>query len=161
MRLKFFCLILGLVFHPLGFAHSVQHKKTVSSHASHQQEAWGIAGNLNEIDQTIQLVMSDDMAFSPNKIFVKLGETVRFKIKNNGKIMHEMVIGTKPVLDQHAELMMKYPNMEHDEPYMTHLSPSKSGEIVWKFNRAGTFYFACLIPGHYQAGMVGQIEVKL
>lgn len=74
--------------------------------------------------------------------------------------MHEMVIGTKPVLDKHAELMLKNPNMEHDEPYMAHVAPGKTGEIIWKFNRSGNFEFACLMAGHYQAGMIGKIEVK-
>ena len=67
---------------------------------------------------------------------------------------------TKQVLDEHAALMQKFPNMEHDEPYMAHVPPGKTGEIVWTFNRAGEFDFACLIAGHYQAGMVGKIVVK-
>ena len=55
--------------------------------------------------------------------------------------------------------MVKFPNMEHDEPYMAHVKPGESGEIVWTFNRPGDFDFACLIAGHYQAGMVGKIKV--
>jgi uncharacterized cupredoxin-like copper-binding protein len=125
-----------------------------------QQEDWGIAGNSKEVTRTIAISMSDDMKFKPEMIDVKLGETIKFIIKNNGKLMHEMVIGTKPVLDKHAEMMVKHPSMEHDEPYMAHVSPGKSAEIIWKFNRPGKFDFACLIAGHYQAGMVGKIEVK-
>ncbi len=56
--------------------------------------------------------------------------------------------------------MLKFPNMEHDEPYMAHVPPGKTGQIVWTFNRAGDFDFACLIAGHYQAGMVGKIIVS-
>jgi uncharacterized cupredoxin-like copper-binding protein len=70
-----------------------------------------------------------------------------------------MVIGTKKTLDEHAALMLKNPGMEHEESYMAHVAPGKRGEIVWTFNRAGEFMFACLIPGHYQAGMVGKIKV--
>jgi uncharacterized cupredoxin-like copper-binding protein len=55
--------------------------------------------------------------------------------------------------------MIKFPTMEHDEPYMAHVAPGKTGEIIWTFNRAGQFEFACLIAGHYQAGMVGKIMV--
>lgn len=80
-------------------------------------------------------------------------------VHNSGQVMHEMVIGTKKELDEHAALMAKFPEMEHDEPYMTHVAPGKSGEIVWTFNRAGQFDFACLIAGHYQAGMTGKIIV--
>jgi uncharacterized cupredoxin-like copper-binding protein len=69
------------------------------------------------------------------------------------------VIGSKQALDEHAALMMKFPGMEHDEPYMAHVKPGRSGEIIWTFNQAGRFDFACLIAGHYQAGMVGTINV--
>jgi plastocyanin len=91
---------------------------------------------------------------------VKLGETIKFIIQNNGKILHEFVIGTKKELDEHAAMMVKFPNMEHDEPYMAHVAAGKKGEIIWQFNKAGDFDFACLIAGHYQAGMVGKIKVS-
>jgi uncharacterized cupredoxin-like copper-binding protein len=99
------------------------------------------------------------MRFVPEQITVKQGETVRLTVKNVGKVMHELVIGSKQELDMHAEMMKKHPNMEHDEPYMAHVSPGKKAEIIWNFNRAGQFDFACLLPGHYEAGMVGKINV--
>ena len=71
-----------------------------------------------------------------------------------------MVIGTMKELKEHAELMRKSPNMEHDEPYMAHVGPGKADEIVWQFTRAGEFYYACLIPGHLEAGMIARITVK-
>ncbi len=103
--------------------------------------------------------MSDSMRFTPDRIEVKQGETVRLLLKNEGKLLHEFVLGTKKELDEHAALMVKFPNMEHDEPYMAHVPPGKRGQIVWTFNRAGEFDFACLIAGHYQAGMVGKVKV--
>lgn len=124
-----------------------------------EQKAWGIAGDAKNVKRTIALSMSDDMKFTPNKIDVKRGETVRITLKNTGAQLHEMVIGTKKELDEHAALMVKFPTMEHDEPYMAHIAPGKTGEIIWTFNRAGEFDFACLIAGHYQAGMVGKIYV--
>ena len=136
-------------------AHAGKKKMTVR-----EQKAWGIAGNAKAAKRTIDVGMSDDMRFTPARIDVKHGETIRFVLKNNGKLMHEFVIGTKKELDEHAALMVKFPNMEHDEPYMAHVAPGKTGEIVWNFNRAGAFDFACLIAGHYQAGMIGKIEVS-
>ncbi|MDP3759715.1 MAG: cupredoxin family protein [Ramlibacter sp.] len=124
-----------------------------------EQKDWGIAGDAKAAKRTVELVMSDNMRFTPDKIEVKQGETVRFVVKNSGQMMHEIVIGTKKTLDEHAALMMKFPGMEHDEPYMSHVAPGKVGELVWTFNRAGDFDFACLIAGHYQAGMVGKIKV--
>ena len=71
-----------------------------------------------------------------------------------------MVIGTADELKKHAEQMRKFPEMEHEEAYMAHVKPGKSGEIVWQFTKAGEFQFACLIPGHFEAGMVGKVTVK-
>ena len=124
-----------------------------------EQKPWGIGGTAKAVTRTISVSMTDTMRFSPEKIDVKQGDTLKFVLKNDGKVMHEFVIGTKNDLDEHAALMMKFPNMEHDEPYMEHVAPGKTGTIVWTFNQAGTFDFACLIAGHYQAGMVGKINV--
>jgi uncharacterized cupredoxin-like copper-binding protein len=104
--------------------------------------------------------MNDQMRFVPDRINIREGETVLLVVKNDGKLMHEFVIGTKKELDEHAALMKKFPNMEHDEPYMVHVAPGRTGEIVWTFNRAGDFDFGCLIAGHYEAGMVGKIQVN-
>ena len=103
--------------------------------------------------------MGDDMRFRPGRIEVRQGETVRLRVRNGGRVMHELVIGTRQELEEHAALMKKFPNMEHDEPWMAHVGPGRSGEIVWTFNRAGEFAFACLIAGHYEAGMTGRIIV--
>ncbi|GAB3758819.1 cupredoxin family protein [Ramlibacter monticola] len=124
-----------------------------------EQKDWGIAGEARDARRTIELTMSDNMRFTPDHIEVRQGETVRLVARNAGKVMHELVLGTRKELDEHAAMMAKFPSMEHDEPYMAHVGPGKSRELVWTFNRAGEFDFACLIPGHYQAGMVGRVVV--
>ncbi len=124
-----------------------------------EQKAWGIAGDTQAVARTITLRMTDDMRFTPRHIEVREGETVRLRAENKGQVLHEIVIGTKPELDAHAEMMAKHPGMEHDEPYMAHVGAGKKGDIVWQFNRAGQFDFACLIAGLYQAGMTGTITV--
>ncbi len=103
--------------------------------------------------------MSDAMRFSPAEVRVKRGETIRFVVKNGGKVMHEMVIGNLAELKAHGEMMKKFPNMEHDEPYMAHVAPGKVQEITWTFTKAGEFHFGCLVPGHFDAGMIGRIVV--
>jgi len=125
-----------------------------------EQKPWGIAAEAKNARRVIEISMSDAMRFSPDLVEVKQGETVKFVIRNNGKMLHEFVLGTKQELDEHAALMLKFPNMEHDEPYMAHVPAGKAGEITWTFNRTGDFDFACLIAGHYQAGMVGRIKVS-
>jgi uncharacterized cupredoxin-like copper-binding protein len=141
------------------FAHGDAGHAKKAAAAKKEQKAWGIAGDAKAAKRVIEVRMLDTMRFSPDSIELKQGDTIRFALKNDGKMMHEMVIGTKKELDEHAALMLKFPDMEHDEPYMAHVAPGKRGEIVWNFNRAGEFLFACLIAGHYQAGMVGKIRV--
>ncbi len=112
------------------------------------------------ISQTIEIEMSDEMRFAPNVIRVKKGDVIKFINTNAGQLMHEFVLGTSDSLVEHAELMKKFPAMEHSEPYMTHVAPGKKGEIVWKFSKTGEFAFACLIPGHFDAGMKGTVIVE-
>jgi uncharacterized cupredoxin-like copper-binding protein len=140
-------------------SHGNEHHAKKAGPVKKEQMDWGIAGDAKAARRTIQIGMSDNMRFSPDSIEVRQGETIRFVVRNSGKLMHEFVIGTKAENDKHAQLMVKFPNMEHDEPYMAHVAPGKTGEIIWNFNRAGEFDFACLIAGHYQAGMVGKIKV--
>jgi uncharacterized cupredoxin-like copper-binding protein len=141
------------------WAHGEIEHRAKAAPVKKEQKDWGIAGDAKAARRTIALRMGDNMRFTPSMIKVKLGETVKFTIKNSGNMLHEFVIGTKKELDEHAALMLKFPNMEHDEPYMAHVPPGKTGSIVWTFNKAGEFDFACLIAGHYQAGMVGNITV--
>jgi uncharacterized cupredoxin-like copper-binding protein len=128
--------------------------------ARKEQKPWDIAGDARAARRTIDIVMTDGMRFLPDRLEFRRGETVRLRIRNQGQMLHELVIGTQQQLDTHAALMLKFPTMEHDEPYMAHVAAGQTGEIVWRFNRAGDFNFACLIAGHYQAGMVGTIKVR-
>jgi uncharacterized cupredoxin-like copper-binding protein len=125
-----------------------------------EQKEWGIAGDAKAVTRTIEVRMLDSMRFVPNRVDVRQGDTIRFVHRNDGKVMHEFVIGTKKENEEHAALMLKFPNMEHDEPYMAHVGPGKTAEIIWTFNRSGEFEFACLIPGHYAAGMAGTVAVR-
>tara|TARA_R110002049_G_scaffold251050_1_gene425447 strand:- start:282 stop:794 length:513 start_codon:yes stop_codon:yes gene_type:complete len=127
--------------------------------ADAEQMPWGIAGASSAVGQTIEVAAHDRMRFVPESITVKQGETVRFVINNDAELMHEFVLGTSDSNETHAALMLKFPGMEHDAPYMAHMQPGGKGEVVWTFNEPGTFEFACLIAGHYQAGMVGTIKV--
>ena len=120
----------------------------------------GQQGDPKKVTRTIRVGMSDKMRFDPESITVKKGETIRFIVANKGAVLHEMVLGTPQALKEHAELMKKHPGMEHDEPNMTHVKPGATGDIVWQFTKAGDFQFACLIPGHFEAGMVGKVSVK-
>jgi len=120
----------------------------------------GKPGVPSKVSRTIEVTMDDSMRYTPDKISVKAGETIRFFVKNAGKIQHEMVIGSMDELKEHAEMMRKMPGMQHAEPNMITLKPSQRGGIVWQFDKTGTVDFACLVPGHMEAGMVGKVMVE-
>lgn len=141
-------------------AHGEDHAAKSAEPSKKEQKDWGIAGEAKAARRTIEITMGDNMRFTPNRIEVRQGETVKLVVRNRGKLLHELVLGTRKELDEHAALMAKFPNMEHDEPYMAHVGAGKEGELVWTFNRPGVFDFACLIPGHYEAGMVGKVIVS-
>ncbi len=126
------------------------------SHAA----APGQPGDPKKVLRTINVEMSDTMRFNPSSIKVKRGETIKFVVKNIGKIKHEMVLGSTKELKEHAEMMRKMPGMEHDDANKAAVEPGKTGEFVWQFTKAGTFDFACLQPGHFEAGMVGKVIVE-
>ena len=113
-----------------------------------------------QVTKTIEIVMLDQMRFTPSVVKVKKGDVIKFVHSNSGVIMHEFVLGTPDSLAEHAEMMKKFPGMEHSEPYMTHVAPGKKGEVIWQFSEEGEFSFGCLIPGHFDAGMKGSVIVE-
>jgi uncharacterized cupredoxin-like copper-binding protein len=123
----------------------------------------GVPGNAKKPARTVTVVMSDgdgSMKFSPDHVDVKKGEQVRFVIRNEGALKHEFTLASVKDNDKHAEMMQKFPDMEHDDPNAKSVDPGKSSEILWRFTKAGVFEFACLIPGHREAGMHGFVHVK-
>ncbi len=159
LRMIILCVLLA-AGPGLALAHGDEHGAKAKTAVKAEQKPFGIAGDPKRVSRTVTMDMSDEMRFMPATLEVKRGDTVRFVLKNKGKVMHEMVIGTMDELKEHAALMKKFPNMEHDEPYMAHVKPGATQEIVWQFNRPGDFNFACLIAGHFEAGMVGKVAVK-
>lgn len=134
--------------------------KHVYSVAKVEKTAFGQEGDPKKVTRTVKVDMTDAMRFTPADLTVKKGETVKFVVSNSGKVLHEMVLGTPQALKEHAELMKKFPEMEHADANMAHVKPGKAGEMVWQFTQAGDFQFACLQPGHFEAGMVGKVVVK-
>lgn len=125
----------------------------------HDADAIGKPGVASKVTRTVTVDMTDDMRFHSSNIAVKQGETIRFVAKNSGKVKHEMVLGTIKDLKEHYEVMKKNPEMEHAENNMVTVAPGKSGEIIWQFTKTGKVDFACLQPGHYEAGMKGLVNV--
>jgi len=155
--------VAGLVFAAGAAAHGDQSHaaKPRKFDASQVEDTpFGREGDPSKVTRTVRLDMTDAMRFTPAHVTFKRGETVKLVATNKGQVLHEMVLGTAEELAKHAEMMKRFPGMEHDEPHMAHVKPGASGEIVWQFTKAGEFRFACLIPGHFEAGMVGKVTVE-
>lgn len=153
-------LALSLGYLGTAFAHGEAMRANKEARPiSVEERAFGREGDPKKVARTVRIGMADTMRFSPPELTIKRGETVKFVVRNHGKVKHEMVIGTLEELKTHAEMMKKHPGMEHDEPHMAHVAPGKSETLIWQFTKAGRFYFGCLEPGHFEAGMLGQIRV--
>lgn len=130
------------------------------NHGDEKAISAGIPGHSNEVSRIVEVEMGDNMRFSPSQIKVKVGETIRFSVKNSGQLQHELVIGNTEELKEHAEKMGKMPNMQHQEPNTVSLEGGQTGDLIWKFDQARSVNFACLQPGHFEAGMKGKVEVR-
>jgi uncharacterized cupredoxin-like copper-binding protein len=154
-------LLIGLLSASLVHAHGDErHAPQTHAENTGHAAAMGQPGDPAKATRTIEVRMSDAMRFTPASIKVGKGETIRFLVKNEGQIKHELVLGTLSELREHAELMRKFPEMEHDDPNAVTVEPGKTGELVWHFSKAGNFDFACLVPGHFEAGMRGTVTVS-
>ncbi len=109
--------------------------------------------------RTIDISMFDTMRFSPATLTVALGDTIRFNVRNAGKARHEIVIGSRDDIAHHRHAMQNDPGMAHAAPNMAHVAPGKREQLTWRFEHPGQLEFACLLPGHYEAGMHGTITV--
>ena len=160
--------------HDGGHGHDAGHMKKQEGHDHVHDHAHGagqmdmmqigMPGNTDDVDRLIKVTMMEtadgEMLFEPGDLKFTEGETVHFKITNAGEVDHEFVMDTFANNEKHRALMIKFPEMEHDDPNAVRLEPGKKGEVIWKFTNAGSFEFGCLIPGHMEAGMAGPINVK-
>lgn len=123
----------------------------------------GEPGDPKKPARIVQIVMREGdgkMVFVPDRVEVRRGEQIRFVLRNVGALDHEFVLASRAENEKHAEEMRKNPDMEHDDPNAKRVKPGKNGEIVWRFTKAGTFEYGCLIPGHREGGMIGTVVVK-
>lgn len=150
--------------HPGGHGHD----KAQSAHghdtsSDHHKLAIGKPGKAADVTRTINVSMRElpdgSMVFEPSTLHFRRGETIRFAVSNDGELEHEFVLDDHHGIEEHKALMEKFPEMEHDDPNSIRLEPGQEGEILWSFTNDGEFAFACLIPGHHQAGMNGKLEV--
>ena len=136
---------------------------SIGALAQEESEAIGKPGDPSQVSRTVEITAVDNR-FKPAEINVKQGETIKFRVKNEGKKKHEMMIGTAEEIDKHGKMMKRHPDHAHpNEPNMITIDPGEAGELVWHFTEAGKVDFACPLPGHFKGmnfpGMKGTITV--
>ena len=155
-------IISAILSSPVAWSHNGKLNALSSAHpVVGQVAAFGQPGSVGKVNRTIKISLSDAMRFSPSRLTFKQGETVRLRITNAGKIPHEFVLGTKQEIAEHAEMMRRMPEMSHSDASSVQVAPGKTADLVWQFSKAGKFLFACLIPGHREAGMEGSVIVNV
>lgn len=160
IKFKVAAFVVATVLSGVALAGGEQPEWHGHGHGGGGVASFGKPGDAKKVSRTVNVDMTDDMRFTPAAITVKRGETIRFNVRNAGKVKHEMVLGTEGELKEHYQMMIKMPEMEHADPNAITLDGGKSGEIIWQFTKSGTVPFACLQPGHYDAGMKGNVVVK-
>jgi len=120
----------------------------------------GEPGRLADVRRTVRIGMDDAMRYTPDALTVRRGDTLRLLVRNNGTVSHEIVLGTPEEIEHHRHAMHSNPNMAHGGGAMAHVAPGQEAALIWRFTRPGQFRYACLLPGHYEAGMTGTISVR-
>jgi uncharacterized cupredoxin-like copper-binding protein len=143
---------------PPGYAHDAH-----GAHPVHRTFSAGEPGNPKQSSRVIEITMHErdgKMLFAPDRVEVRRNEQVRFVLKNDGALEHEFLLATVKENAEHGKVMLQAPDMRHDEPNGKRLDAKGKNEILWRFTKRGEFEFACLIPGHYRAGMFGKVVVN-
>lgn len=128
-------------------------------HAHAHESQAGAPGDPAQVTRVIEIVMYDTMRFEPDRVQVQPGETVRFRVLNAGRLRHEFVLGSEGEIREHARQMREHPDMAHHDANALSLGPGEQGELIWRFGGPGSVVYACLIPGHLEAGMEGRVHV--
>lgn len=138
-------------------AHGHSHGVEVQAHNEAGLSAWVVS-------RSIEMHMDDQMRFTPNRVAVQAGETIRFVVHNDGQVTHEMVLGDEAQIKAHALAMQQGAAHDdehsHDAGAAISVPAGQRGELVVKFDKVQSLQMACLVPGHYEAGMRGTVNVQ-
>lgn len=155
---------LAMLATPAAFAHGGDAAHAPKAHTYRPSQvvdtAFGRQGDPKKVTRTIAVDMTDNMRFTPDVLKVRRGETVRLDVMNKGRVLHEFVLGTPADIQEHWQAMKNHPGMAHEQPQSAHVGAGSKGEVVWQFTKPGEFRFACLLPGHFEAGMAGKVIVE-
>lgn len=132
---------------------------TARSNANQGEFTFGEPGDSANADRTIEIVTTNDLVFNPADLTVTVGETITFRIVNDGTIIHDFTLGDEATQEEHEQEMAEMGGMTHDQPNAMTVAAGETKELTWTFTELGTVLIGCHQLGHYDAGMKGQITV--
>lgn len=112
------------------------------------------------VSRNVAITLSEQFRFDLETITVGFGETLLLSFQNTGQQTHDWIFGTALEISEYMEMMRLFPDREQNAPQNIQLKPGEEHELVWQFNNPGSFEYACLQPGHYEAGMLGGVSVQ-
>jgi len=134
--------------------------QNTSMTAAAKETGYGTPGNARDAKRTVDISLLDTMRIQPAQLAVRQGETVRLRIRNTGAVAHEFVLGSKDEIIEHRDMMRRMPTSMHNDANAVSVAPGGTAELIWRFSKPGTFLYACLVPGHWEAGMQGTVTVS-
>ncbi len=117
--------------------------------------ACGAGGTEKKAARKVTVEMRD-IAFDPDVLEVKAGETVDFTFRNTGRAEHEAVIGDEKVQESQEGGDMTGHAGGHkgsEKVPRVVLSPGKTGKLTYTFDQQGEILIGCHVPTHWKAGM--------
>jgi uncharacterized cupredoxin-like copper-binding protein len=94
--------------------------------------------------------------FSPDALAVAPGTRVRFVVVNADPIGHELITGGPEVHARHTTGTEAH---HGSIPGEVSVGPNATAMTTFTFGEPGQYEFACHLPGHYEFGMYGTIDV--
>jgi glucose/arabinose dehydrogenase len=100
-----------------------------------------LAGSASSVPHATYAARVDarDFSFALSRTSAPAGSTVRFAVRNRGRVAHRFVVNGKRT---------------------RRLAPGRSQTIAVRFPRAGSFRFLCTVADHARRGMRGSFRVR-
>lgn len=152
--------VAAFAFFGASASHDAGHADSGAHHRAQEEDSPSAGHVANDAAlRTVVIEMDDSLRFAPAQWQATEGEDLRLVVINSGKARHELVIGQEKELAEHAKLMREAPQGHHHSDNAISVDPGKAAVVRWSFKTPGTWGMACFEPGHFEAGMVGQITV--
>jgi uncharacterized cupredoxin-like copper-binding protein len=116
-------------------------------------------GGVANAEPTVVIDVSlKNLRFTPNRMEVAAGQTVRINVTNMDGTEHDMLVDGLRIEKVGAATGGHHAGATADM-LVVHTMANENGSITFRTEQKGTYHFYCTLPGHKDAGMVGEMTV--